>query len=118
MRVLVGSLRDAALEKMQSKEEPLSRMRLNDNKAGMEGLDRERINQIIYEASKGKCWTGYRQTRSYTRRQKVRAGQGTNQPDHLRGVKRYRQDRERITRSSMKCQTVRVGPGTDQPDHL
>ncbi len=29
-------------------------MKLNDNKAGMEGLDRERINQIIYETSKGK----------------------------------------------------------------
>ena len=32
----------------------LTRMQLNDNKAGMEGLDRERINKIIYEASKGK----------------------------------------------------------------
>ena len=31
----------------------MSRMALNDNKAGMEGLDKERINQIIYEASKG-----------------------------------------------------------------
>lgn len=30
-----------------------SRMELNDNKAGMEGLDKERINQIIIEASKG-----------------------------------------------------------------
>ena len=29
-------------------------MSLNDNKAGMQGLDKERINQIIYEASKGK----------------------------------------------------------------
>ena len=28
-------------------------MTLNDNKAGMHGLDKERINQIIYEASKG-----------------------------------------------------------------
>jgi len=28
-------------------------MSLNDNKAGMQGLDKERINQIIYEASKG-----------------------------------------------------------------
>ncbi|XP_059155374.1 uncharacterized protein LOC131940665 isoform X2 [Physella acuta] len=28
-------------------------MALNDNKAGMEGLDKEKINQIIYEASKG-----------------------------------------------------------------
>lgn len=28
-------------------------MLLNDNKAGMEGLDKETINKIIYEASKG-----------------------------------------------------------------
>lgn len=31
----------------------VSTMALNDNKAGMEGLDKERINQIIFEASKG-----------------------------------------------------------------
>ncbi|XP_062511612.1 DNA polymerase kappa-like isoform X2 [Corticium candelabrum] len=31
----------------------LSRMELNDQKAGMEGLDKEKINQIILEASKG-----------------------------------------------------------------
>jgi len=31
----------------------ISTMALNDNKAGMQGLDKERINQIIYEASKG-----------------------------------------------------------------
>ncbi|XP_013383132.1 DNA polymerase kappa [Lingula anatina] len=31
----------------------VSRMALNDNKAGMEGLDKEKINKIIYEASKG-----------------------------------------------------------------
>lgn len=30
----------------------VSRMALNDNKAGMEGLDREKINKIIMEASK------------------------------------------------------------------
>ncbi|XP_060603502.1 uncharacterized protein LOC132756446, partial [Ruditapes philippinarum] len=30
----------------------VKRMLLNDNKAGMEGLDKERINQIIHEASK------------------------------------------------------------------
>lgn len=30
----------------------LSRMALNDNKAGMEGLDRDKINTIIMEASK------------------------------------------------------------------
>lgn len=31
----------------------LSRMALNDNKAGMEGLDKEKINKIILETSKG-----------------------------------------------------------------
>ena len=31
----------------------VDRMSLNDNKAGMEGLDKARINQIIHEASKG-----------------------------------------------------------------
>ena len=31
----------------------MNRMRLNDNKAGMDGLDKEKINQIILEASKG-----------------------------------------------------------------
>ena len=30
----------------------LSRIALNDNKAGMEGLDREKINKIILETSK------------------------------------------------------------------
>ena len=34
----------------------MSRMALNDNKAGMQGLDKERINQIIYEASKGNVY--------------------------------------------------------------
>ena len=32
----------------------LSRMQLNDNKAGMQGLDKEKINSIIHEISKGK----------------------------------------------------------------
>ncbi|KAJ8005727.1 hypothetical protein DPEC_G00120910 [Dallia pectoralis] len=31
----------------------LSRMALNDNKAGMEGLDRDKINKIIMDSSKG-----------------------------------------------------------------
>ena len=31
----------------------IERMKLNDHKAGMEGLDKEKINKIIYEASKG-----------------------------------------------------------------
>ena len=32
-------------------------MMLNDNKAGMEGLDREKINQIIFDASKGNLFS-------------------------------------------------------------
>jgi hypothetical protein len=32
---------------------PLSRMRLNTDKAGMEGLDTAKINQVIEEASRG-----------------------------------------------------------------
>ena len=34
----------------------ITAMALNDNKAGMEGLDKESINRIIYEASKGSCF--------------------------------------------------------------
>lgn len=30
----------------------VSRMAVNDNKAGMEGLDRDKINKIIIETSK------------------------------------------------------------------
>jgi DNA polymerase kappa len=33
----------------------LSRMALNDNKAGMEGLDRDKINKIIMKSSKVPC---------------------------------------------------------------
>lgn len=36
-----------------NKEKIMSRMALNDHKAGMEGLDRESINKVILEASKG-----------------------------------------------------------------
>ncbi len=43
----------AVPNKGQAESQLVSRMLLNDNKAGMEGLDREKINQIIYEASKG-----------------------------------------------------------------
>uniref|UniRef100_A0A096M444 DNA polymerase kappa n=1 Tax=Poecilia formosa TaxID=48698 RepID=A0A096M444_POEFO len=39
-------------------ENLLSRMALNDNKAGMEGLDRDKINRIIMEASKGSRFYG------------------------------------------------------------
>ena len=40
----------------ESNSHLMSRMLLNDNKAGMQGLDKEKINQIIYEASKGKTF--------------------------------------------------------------
>ena len=36
-----------------SQSVPMSRIGLNDNKAGMEGLDKAKINRIILEASKG-----------------------------------------------------------------
>ncbi|XP_054842201.1 DNA polymerase kappa [Eublepharis macularius] len=36
-----------------SRAELLLRMGLNDNKAGMQGLDKEKINKVIMEASKG-----------------------------------------------------------------
>lgn len=39
----------------ESKAAMAARIGLNDNKAGMEGLDKERINQIIMEASKGEA---------------------------------------------------------------
>ena len=51
---------DSVKKPMLSTAEPtnenglMSRMQLNDHKAGMQGLDRERINKIIYEASKGR----------------------------------------------------------------
>ena len=38
---------------ISSNERKVSRMDLNTAKAGMEGLDKEKINQIIHEASKG-----------------------------------------------------------------
>lgn len=40
------------------KDDLLLRMGLNDNKAGMEGLDKEKINKIIMEATKGSRFYG------------------------------------------------------------
>uniref|UniRef100_A0A2K6UZK8 DNA polymerase kappa n=1 Tax=Saimiri boliviensis boliviensis TaxID=39432 RepID=A0A2K6UZK8_SAIBB len=40
------------------KDDLLLRMGLNDNKAGMEGLDKEKINKIIMEATKGSKFYG------------------------------------------------------------
>uniref|UniRef100_A0A8D2B1N6 DNA polymerase kappa n=1 Tax=Sciurus vulgaris TaxID=55149 RepID=A0A8D2B1N6_SCIVU len=40
------------------KDDLLLRMGLNDNKAGMEGLDKEKINKIIMEATKGSKYYG------------------------------------------------------------
>ncbi|XP_027719155.1 DNA polymerase kappa [Vombatus ursinus] len=44
---------DNTKENNNDKEGLLLRMGLNDNKAGMEGLDKEKINKIIMEATKG-----------------------------------------------------------------
>lgn len=39
--------------KKSSSQKPVQRMAINDHKAGMEDLDKEKINKIIFEASKG-----------------------------------------------------------------
>lgn len=44
---------DSRASQDPSPSAPISRIGLNDNKAGMEGLDKAKINQIILEASKG-----------------------------------------------------------------
>ncbi|XP_012317565.2 DNA polymerase kappa isoform X1 [Aotus nancymaae] len=50
---------DGTKEKNDSyKDDVLLRMGLNDNKAGMEGLDKEKINKIIMEATKGSKFYG------------------------------------------------------------
>lgn len=50
---------DKIKEKCDSyKDDLLLRMGLNDNKAGMEGLDKEKINKIIMEATKGSRFYG------------------------------------------------------------
>ncbi|XP_058025217.1 DNA polymerase kappa isoform X4 [Ahaetulla prasina] len=46
-------MEDANQDSASSREGLLLRMGLNDNKAGMQGLDKEKINKIIMEASKG-----------------------------------------------------------------
>lgn len=54
-------------EPAQTKDEGfLSRMALNDNKAGMEGLDRDKINNIIMESSKVSSHKMYTQNMSIT----------------------------------------------------
>ncbi|XP_037385911.1 DNA polymerase kappa isoform X2 [Talpa occidentalis] len=49
---------DGAKKNDNYKEDLLLRVGLNDNKAGMEGLDKERINKIIMEATKGSRFYG------------------------------------------------------------
>ncbi|XP_020854092.1 DNA polymerase kappa isoform X2 [Phascolarctos cinereus] len=44
---------DSTKENNNDKDGLLLRMGLNDNKAGMDGLDKEKINKIIMEATKG-----------------------------------------------------------------
>jgi len=46
-----------------NEDNKLSLMTLNANKAGMEGLDTEKINQIIEEASKGSKFYQHKQKR-------------------------------------------------------
>lgn len=45
--------REEEIEPVKKDDGFLGRMKLNDQKAGMEGLDKEKINRIIHEASKG-----------------------------------------------------------------
>lgn len=49
---------DNTKEKKKCKDDLLLRMGLNDNKAGMEGLDKEKINKIIMDATKGSRFYG------------------------------------------------------------
>ncbi|XP_059132264.1 DNA polymerase kappa isoform X3 [Peromyscus eremicus] len=49
---------DSTKEKKNCKDDLLLRMGLNDNKAGMEGLDKEKINKIIMDATKGSRFYG------------------------------------------------------------
>lgn len=44
----------------------LKTMQLNDQKAGMQGLDKEMINKVIYEASKGTPYFSFQQKRQQT----------------------------------------------------
>lgn len=46
------TMENANQDNASSREGLLLRMGLNDNKAGMQGLDKEKINKIIMEASK------------------------------------------------------------------
>lgn len=48
---LLGSPEDLLVSPESS--QPIERMKLNDRKAGMEGLDKKKINKIIHDASKG-----------------------------------------------------------------
>ena len=50
-----ANLEDVDINEINNKPEDdfIQRMKLNDHKAGMEGLDKEKINKIIHEASKG-----------------------------------------------------------------
>ncbi|KAL4228127.1 hypothetical protein ACF0H5_013562 [Mactra antiquata] len=45
--------KETEINSNKGNQEYVKRMLLNDNKAGMTGLDKDKINQVIYEASKG-----------------------------------------------------------------
>ena len=50
---ILNVIEDKKNEEQNQEEEFMQRMKLNDHKAGMEGLDKEKINKIIHDASKG-----------------------------------------------------------------
>lgn len=56
-------------------------MLLNDNKAGMEGLDKETINKIIYEASKGSLYFENEQRKDAVLKARIE-----NQQKHAREI--------------------------------
>lgn len=51
--------------------ENIGLLKLNDHKAGMQGLDTERINQIIEEASKGSKFYQHKQKNQERINQKI-----------------------------------------------
>lgn len=52
---------------------PVERMALNDHKAGMTGLDKDKINKIIHEASKGSKYYENEKRKEENARQRIRA---------------------------------------------
>ncbi|XP_069793619.1 DNA polymerase kappa isoform X2 [Narcine bancroftii] len=76
----------------------LSRVALNDNKAGMGGLDKEKINKIIMEASKGSRFYENEQKREEQVNQRIEKmlQQKAQVTEHLRKIRQQQVDRLRI----------------------